>query len=55
LDRDAANAAKAVYDEAKARASAAGTAVAKLNQLRLMTIDDLQKETDATKKETLSE
>jgi hypothetical protein len=54
LDREAANAAKAVYDEAKARASAAGTAVAKLNQLRLMTIDDLQKETDAGKKETLS-
>jgi hypothetical protein len=54
LDREAAGAARAVLDEAKARVTAAGTEIAKAEQLRLMTIDDLSKETDADKKTTLS-
>lgn len=55
LDRWAAEAAQALLDEAKARSTAAGTEVAKNEQLRLMTIDDLASETDSDKKAALSQ
>lgn len=50
----AADAAREIYEKAKARVTEAGSAIATAEQLRLMTIDDLQKETDAAAKETLS-
>jgi hypothetical protein len=50
MDRAEANAAKAVFDAAKAVAEEAGVNIAKFEQLRLMAIDDLAKETDADKK-----
>jgi len=54
IDRMAADAAREIYEKAKARVTEAGSAIATAEQLRLMTIDDLQKETDAAAKETLS-
>lgn len=50
MDRAEANAAKAIFDAAKAVAEEAGMSIAKFEQLRLMKIDDLSKETDAEKK-----
>lgn len=54
MDRAEANAAKAVFDTAKLVAETAGVEIAKFEQLRLMAIDDLAKETDAEKKETIA-
>jgi regulator of replication initiation timing len=45
FDRVAFEAAKALFDAAKARSTAAGSEVAKLEQLKVMTMDDLQKST----------
>jgi hypothetical protein len=53
LDKDAAAAARGVLDQAELRQKTAGREESKLKNLIQMTIEDLQRETDSSKKGTL--